>query len=100
MKHPMSVQVKQRDDPAAFGRLCVETKRRSRRLREPKPAAFGRLCVETMLMNSLKKKLCLQPPSGGCVLKLPTGAVLIVDEAPAAFGRLCVETFFCDKECY
>ena len=37
--------------------------------------------------------LCLnQPPSGGCVLKLPmTGGSPAVG-SPAAFGRLCVET--------
>ena len=36
--------------PAAFGRLCVETKRKQNNtsLRQA-PAAFGRLCVETML---------------------------------------------------
>ena len=57
-------------DPAAFGRLCVETKL------NPEndyicqaPAAFGRLCVETIyVINPLKIK------------------------EPAAFGRLCVET--------
>ena len=61
--------------PAAFGRLCVETKRTHGLLLSPCPAAFGRLCVETV-------RFCLalsglhQPPSGGCVLKLFFGRVL------------------------
>ena len=33
--------------PAAFGRLCVETKKLNIYCRIPCPAAFGRLCVET-----------------------------------------------------
>ena len=37
----------------------------------PLPAAFGRLCVETMASHCTD---CFvnQPPSGGCVLKLPS----------------------------
>ena len=31
-------------------------------------AAFGRLCVETG-RTQLSRKLLIQPPSGGCVLK-------------------------------
>ena len=57
-------------NPAAFGRLCVETSRYTVIVVSRFPAAFGRLCVET---------------------------VVVIDEAqnifPAAFGRLCVETF-------
>ena len=33
-----------------------------------------------------------QPPSGGCVLKLPQSVVAMITVIPAAFGRLCVET--------
>ena len=33
--------------PAAFGRLCVETKANEERKAKMAPAAFGRLCVET-----------------------------------------------------
>ena len=33
--------------PAAFGRLCVETKLRNKVHFLNHPAAFGRLCVET-----------------------------------------------------
>ena len=36
------------EDPAAFGRLCVETFRRALWLKNSWPAAFGRLCVETL----------------------------------------------------
>ena len=55
--------------PAAFGRLCVETKASWNAPSSSVPAAFGRLCVET-------------PYS----LKVLSGV------KPAAFGRLCVET--------
>ena len=34
-------------EPAAFGRLCVETTDGSNCVKEQAPAAFGRLCVET-----------------------------------------------------
>ena len=55
--------------PAAFRRLCVETKMTAiLRLKLP-PAAFRRLCVETLDV---------------------LGA--IEDAPPAAFRRLCVET--------
>ena len=77
--------------PAAFGRLCVET--RVIRADRPKgrPAAFGRLCVETIhLVNFLFK--IYQPPSGGCVLKQKSGNAVTALQVPAAFGRLCVET--------
>ena len=33
-----------------------------------------------------------QPPSGGCVLKLPQWKILNETAHPAAFRRLCVET--------
>ncbi len=34
-----------------------------------KPAAFGRLCVETKHINNILHSDPSQPPSGGCVLK-------------------------------
>ena len=34
----------------------------------------------------------IQPPSGGCVLKLVARLEKPKVESPAAFGRLCVET--------
>ena len=34
------------------------------------PAAFGRLCVETKDAKWRRAKYDIQPPSGGCVLKL------------------------------
>ena len=34
----------------------------------------------------------LQPPSGGCVLKLDTVNDCVFAQTPAAFRRLCVET--------
>ena len=35
----------------------------------------------------------IQPPSGGCVLKLKDVGSKALGWGPAAFGRLCVETF-------
>ena len=62
-------QLIDRADPAAFGRLCVETPNRRRLPATEKPAAFGRLCVETKYISKH-----------------------INSRLPAAFGRLCVET--------
>ena len=57
-------------DPAAFGRLCVETIDGLSVINAAiAPAAFGRLCVETM-GQQLGSREESQPPSGGCVLKL------------------------------
>ena len=33
------------------------------------PAAFGRLCVETLTLLTKNRDNISQPPSGGCVLK-------------------------------
>ena len=56
-------------EPAAFGRLCVETEVAAAQGISKEPAAFGRLCVETHIVLLLLVNL-KQPPSGGCVLKL------------------------------
>ena len=77
--------------PAAFGRLCVETSSSSSKDVEPPPAAFGRLCVETSV-TILLPVLKSQPPSGGCVLKHSIEFKRGRGSGPAAFGRLCVET--------
>ena len=58
------------EQPAAFGRLCVETTNGLGFASINEPAAFGRLCVETCTV------LVASP--------MPAN--------PAAFGRLCVET--------
>ena len=58
---------------------------------DSEPAAFGRLCVETSVMG-YKLLTGFQPPSGGCVLKQDMHVWLKKPENPAAFGRLCVET--------
>ena len=55
------------------------------------PAAFRRLCVETKTITRLPS-IKIQPPSGGCVLKLIDEVAERVDIDPAAFRRLCVET--------
>ena len=77
--------------PAAFGRLCVETLLTRRVSTRAKPAAFGRLCVETGHLEGCAHG-CIQPPSGGCVLKLSNTTPSVPSAQPAAFGRLCVET--------
>ena len=78
-------------EPAAFGRLCVETTYPEESDHTMLPAAFGRLCVETRFRAIPTSNAC-QPPSGGCVLK----QVAVIEDGvfvlPAAFGRLCVET--------
>ena len=56
-------------NPAAFGRLCVETKKQIRGCTTSIPAAFGRLCVETIGTQFATAPDHSQPPSGGCVLK-------------------------------
>ena len=55
-------------NPAAFGRLCVETTQVVCLLTFKAPAAFGRLCVETAPPH-ISPPAVAQPPSGGCVLK-------------------------------
>ena len=101
-------------DPAAFGRLCVETSIKINYLKEEgrQPPSGG--CVLKLpwslqviglynqppsggcvLKQSILSAICpiwFQPPSGGCVLKLGGGAPRRCALCPAAFGRLCVET--------
>ena len=101
-------------DPAAFGRLRVETGHGGIRKNLSCPAAFGRLRVETVNSCALNLRLSNQLPSGGCVLKhlygnstagkttqLPSGGCVLKHPScppttsvflPAAFGRLRVET--------
>ena len=81
-----------RQNPAAFGRLCVETLSRFTDSYAGVSAAFGRLCVETSLKQKVIRMANRQPPSGGCVLKLYGQAYIGGQNGPAAFGRLCVET--------
>ena len=57
-----------------------------------RPAAFGRLCVETRSIPGKASTAVCQPPSGGCVLKLRLPSHCRMAARPAAFGRLCVET--------
>ena len=53
MKHHKREIVGQVLIPAAFGRLCVETKIAIRFKTAPIwPAAFGRLCVETAIVKA------------------------------------------------
>ena len=78
---------------AAFGRLCVETAAQKGEGTDSLAAAFGRLCVETYHLI-ICAPACLQPPSGGCVLKLMAQIPQNISHFAAAFGRLCVETIF------
>ena len=77
---------------AAFGRLCVETNPAKPGDANYGAAAFGRLCVETRFTAGARQNF-EQPPSGGCVLKPVLDFNLELTKADAAaFGRLCVET--------
>ena len=58
-------------------------------------ATFGWLCVETVRPRT-KINLLMQPPSGGCVLKLLLVLPLVVAKTAATFGWLCVETIKID----
>ncbi len=78
-------------DPAAFGRLRVETKDAKWRRAKYDPAAFGRLRVETVGGYTGAGGVN-QPPSGGCVLKHGLTDKSNTGNKPAAFGRLRVET--------
>ena len=69
LKPELTIKTEKIPEPAAFGRLCVETKQQTNSYHTQDPAAFGRLCVET---------------------KQQTNSYHTQD--PAAFGRLCVET--------
>ena len=77
--------------PAAFRRLCVETTKFCIFWIVQSPAAFRRLCVET-ITASQGGAATIQPPLGGCVLKLLSAVDFLTTEYPAAFRRLCVET--------
>ena len=55
------------------------------------PAAFRRLCVETK-SSAVAHDAYTQPPLGGCVLKHGVRADDCQLFVPAAFRRLCVET--------
>ena len=46
----------------------------------------------------LRSRQEAQPPSGGCVLKLPSATQNYFPRVPAAFGRLCVETALAEAE--
>ena len=77
--------------PAAFRRLCVETKHANNQPTRRCAAAFRRLCVETLSLLGFSAH-DEQPPSGGCVLKRQYGRYRKPRRTPAAFRRLCVET--------
>ena len=77
--------------PAAFRRLCVETKPRKFRWQVyVQPPSGG--CVLKQDGLDIRKKLENQPPSGGCVLKQNDTESCDIQYLPAAFRRLCVET--------
>ena len=80
-----------RERPAAFGRLCVETAWLSMKtVLLVQPPSGG--CVLKLFTNNGSKACLVQPPSGGCVLKQIFNLLQAVALRPAAFGRLCVET--------
>ena len=76
---------------AAFGRLCVET---------TVCICYGKYYVQPPSGGCVLKLFWVvnplvledQPPSGGCVLKLYNQGIRSYADKTAAFGRLCVET--------
>ena len=80
-----------REDPAAFGRLCVETIIAGNASASCLPAAFGRLCVETS-PRSISKGLHFPAAFGRLCVETYSKAGRNYIHLPAAFGRLCVET--------
>ena len=77
--------------PAAFRRLCVETaKKTSKPPPWPQPPSGG--CVLKLPLQRRQRSCLSQPPSGGCVLKQPQPFRAAALGEPAAFRRLCVET--------
>ena len=77
---------------ATFGWLCVETLKSKRDAQDRYAATFGWLCVETDFYFAVVENEKAQPPSGGCVLKLPALGKLPRQACAATFGWLCVET--------
>ena len=80
-------------DAAAFGRLCVETAcsayfSASAHMQPPS----GGCVLKLYDMENNFVVLRGQPPSGGCVLKLSIFLIWSTEWKAAAFGRLCVET--------
>ena len=53
LKQVKAVVINDKDNPAAFRRLCVETFKSGFKLRWMIPAAFRRLCVETVFGRRL-----------------------------------------------
>ena len=77
--------------PAAFRRLCVETRSRRRRDFAVVPAAFRRLCVETARHHNSALKTAPAAFRRLCVETQNTSTKKSPNP-PAAFRRLCVET--------
>ena len=73
---------------AAFGRLCVETILSSGIPLTKSAAAFGRLCVETD-MHIWAINIIVQPPSGGCVLKLSETLWIILNFLSRLRAAVC-----------
>ena len=82
----------QRVIPAAFGRLCVETRAHAACNCATPPAAFGRLCVETRV-KAIRHTAIVPAAFGRLCVETPVHVSRDLEDLPAAFGRLCVETF-------
>ena len=53
------------------------------------PAAFGRLCVETVPNTRWRAMQVAQPPSGGCVLKPLSAQAALADGASRLRAAVC-----------
>ena len=92
ISYSQGTPLKEITKPAAFRRLCVETRQRPRPRRSQIPAAFRRLCVETIWRRPSSRHHAPAAFRRLCVETITESAKLS-DVEPAAFRRLCVETF-------
>ena len=73
-------------DPAAFGRLCVETVKSSNSIEILVQPPSGGCVLKPFVYGVMSKRLS-QPPSGGCVLKhVGRREILFVEVQPLSGG--------------
>ena len=98
LKHPDNPTSPPDRRPAAFRRLCVETKHETKKdAAQSQPPSGG--CVLKQTNRARRNEPDNQPPSGGCVLKQFRHHNFPKKRPPAAFRRLCVETLPVPPSC-
>ena len=74
--------------PAAFGRLCVETFTAERHINDRiQPPSGG--CVLKLISQKQNILEISQPPSGGCVLKQVSGVVNLLERTSRLRAAVC-----------